>query len=184
MPQLEEVIYSEAACATIFSNYFKFFTKVYLDDTAVEWPPEGGWPTITTDAFGSLEKSDTVIPLLRHLPYIQIADPRPLPGPYFATRKDSQGSHVFNDVNPHIIGLIEGGRSSPFMLLDTQHGVVYWPDCDDEIRDDTPQEKIEDSPHDWAPSPEADRRENYAKEKCLEEVKRTIRERFPNFDPF
>jgi hypothetical protein len=51
---------------------------------------------------------------------------------------------------------MEGGRDSPFILLDTEHGVIYWPDCDDEIRNDTTQEQVEDDPHAWAPEAEAD----------------------------
>ncbi|KAH0009669.1 hypothetical protein KCU78_g10618, partial [Aureobasidium melanogenum] len=34
-------------------------------------PPEEGWPTITQDSLAGLEKTEAVIELLRHLPYIE-----------------------------------------------------------------------------------------------------------------
>lgn len=39
-------------------------------DSIVE-PPEEGWPSITQDALAGLQKTDAVIELLRHIPYIE-----------------------------------------------------------------------------------------------------------------
>lgn len=125
---------------------------------------------IIETAFGSLDKSDRVISLLRHIPYFRESGhpsgsgPRLLPRPTSATGENtpraakrrtlrtnitSNSSQTFlsHRVSSHIIGLMEGGRDSPFILLDTEHGVIYWPDCNDEIRNDTTQEQVEDDPH-------------------------------------
>jgi hypothetical protein len=71
MLELNEVSYSESAAVTAISDFYKFLTKMYLDEETVEWPPEGGWPTLTKNAFGSMEKSARVVSLLRQIPYIQ-----------------------------------------------------------------------------------------------------------------
>jgi hypothetical protein len=177
---MEDLSYSEAACVAAVSKYFKFLTTMYVDDADVEWPPEGGWPMITETAFGSLDKSDRVISLLRHIPYFRESGapewerPQAAPWANFCNwRKYTKGSEeedpahkyglklvtesfLSHRVNSHIIGLMEGGRDSAFILLDTEHGVIYWPDCDDEIRNDTTQEQVEDDPHAWTPEAEAD----------------------------
>jgi len=44
---------------------------MYLRESDVIEPPEGGWPNITTDSLQDLGKTDEVISLLRHLPYIR-----------------------------------------------------------------------------------------------------------------
>jgi hypothetical protein len=71
MRQLNEVSYSESVSLAAIGDFFTFLTKMYLDEATVEWPPEGGWPTVTASAFGSLEKSERVISLLRQLPYMR-----------------------------------------------------------------------------------------------------------------
>lgn len=180
MPPIGEVTYSEAACVAAVSRYFKFLTTMYLDDDAIEWPPEEGWPEITQDALGVLDKSDRVISLLRHLPYFRKTG---LPsweqaqgGPYFnfcnwkdeALRSETTEpshfrglrliteSYLSKYMNPHIIGLLEGSRDTPFLLLDTEHGIIYWPDCHGEICDETTLERVEDDSDLWVTKEEAD----------------------------
>ncbi|KAH7084147.1 hypothetical protein FB567DRAFT_593623 [Paraphoma chrysanthemicola] len=180
MLTLEEVSYSEAACVAAISKYYKFLTALYIDDNDVEWPPEGGWPMITETALGSLGKSNRVMSLLRQIPYFrelggpEWEDHQPMPWANFCNWRryvrsntgeedpaQSYGLRLITEsflshrVNPHIIGLCAGGRDSPFLLLDTEYGLIYWPDCDDEIRDDTTQEQVDDDPHSWAPETEA-----------------------------
>jgi hypothetical protein len=57
---------------------------------------------------------------------------------------------------PDIIGLWEGGRDAPLILLDTNYGIVYWPDCDEGIRHGTSQEQVEDDSEVWASKEEID----------------------------
>jgi hypothetical protein len=70
MPPLSEIVYSEAATIAAIRDYYKFLTKMYLNDSVITYPPEGGWPSITTESLQSLGKTKKVISLLRHLPYI------------------------------------------------------------------------------------------------------------------
>lgn len=49
-----------------------------------------------------------------------------------------------------IIGLLEGGRDSPLILLDTKYGIVYCPEYDNHIRYETRQEQIQDDSDAWA----------------------------------
>lgn len=170
------VSYSQSAAVAAITKYFKFLTTLYLDDADVEWPPEGGWPMITQNAFKSLDKSDGVVSLLRHLPYTKELNlpeemrPQIVPGArlcnwkeYAADFENEQRSgqklitegFLAGEVNSHIIGLMEGGRDTPLILLDTQHGLVHWPDCDDQIRDETTQEQVDDDPDAWETEDEA-----------------------------
>jgi hypothetical protein len=184
MPELNEVGYSESQSVIVIKEYFKFLTRMYLDETSVEWPPEGGWPMITEGAFGSLGKSDIVTSLLRQIPYLRDLDlpewerPRGAPGADFCNwtkyAKGNEGldpakvyglkmlteGYVSFASTPFIIGLMEGGRDSPLVVLDTKYGIAYWPDCPDEIRHETRQEQVRDDyDYDsdaWASKVEAD----------------------------
>jgi hypothetical protein len=83
MPELSEIIYSRDATVAAFSNYYKFFTKLYLKESDVIVPPEGGWPVITSTILGGLAKYDEVIEILRHIPYIRGAhDDKPDVAPW------------------------------------------------------------------------------------------------------
>jgi hypothetical protein len=73
MPPLVEVSYNQATTVAAVRSYLVFLTNLYLDEADVLEPPEGGWPTITAEVFRALNKTDTVISLLRHLPYICMA---------------------------------------------------------------------------------------------------------------
>lgn len=61
-----------------------------------------------------------------------------------------------NKVPAHVIGLTHGGLNKEIFLLDTKLGVIYWPDCHGEIRDDPalPREPVLDHPIDYAPDNE------------------------------
>lgn len=180
MLQLDEVGYSESATVTVIIDFFNFLTKMYLDDATVEWPPEGGWPMITADTFRGLNKSERVISLLRKLPYLQdfngwhLERPQVAPRAVFCNWKDfaKNNEHfdpekademklltegfVWERTSPDVIGLLEGGRDSPLILLDTKHGIVYWPECDSWIRNETRQEQVQDDSEAWDTPEEAD----------------------------
>ncbi|KAL2020518.1 hypothetical protein VTK56DRAFT_8318 [Thermocarpiscus australiensis] len=71
MPQLSEVSYSHKATVAAVSAYFDFLAKMYLNESDILRPPEGGWPKITPDRLKGLGKTDEVVLLLRHLPYLR-----------------------------------------------------------------------------------------------------------------
>lgn len=59
--------------ADAIRRYYTFLAEdlgAIPSDSIVE-PPEEGWPSITHDALAGLEKTDAVIDLLRHIPYIE-----------------------------------------------------------------------------------------------------------------
>jgi hypothetical protein len=57
MPELSEVSYSGDACIEAIHDYYQFLTKVYLNESDVVKPPEGGWPSIAAEALDGLKKS-------------------------------------------------------------------------------------------------------------------------------
>ncbi|KAF9877886.1 hypothetical protein CkaCkLH20_04462 [Colletotrichum karsti] len=202
MPELENVGYSHEATISDIRKYYQYLVSMYLDDSMVVEPPEGGWPHITTETAKDLGKSDEVIKLLRHLPYICRPDDgrdmaQGVPGGYFAdwaaeikiageerngfkiVRQLSESSSLAGKVPPHVIGLTMGARDTPIFLLDTELGVVYWYECPGEIRHDSEYEQIEDDPYDYAPEEEAEWRAeggNWAIPDFFEELKAHFRE--------
>ncbi|KAF2833422.1 hypothetical protein CC86DRAFT_441937 [Ophiobolus disseminans] len=58
---------------TIISDYYVFLTKFYIPPSAIKYPPPGGWPNITAETTKDLGKSELVIDLIKHLPYIASA---------------------------------------------------------------------------------------------------------------
>ena len=57
-------------------KYYTFLAEdlgaIPLD--CISEPPDGDWPSITQDSLAGLEKTDAVIELLRHLPYIDLSE--------------------------------------------------------------------------------------------------------------
>lgn len=70
---LRNLSYSRADTIAAFEDYYKFLKLMYLDEDIVTFPPEGGWPEITTESMQNLGKTDEVVALLRHIPYIQVS---------------------------------------------------------------------------------------------------------------
>ncbi|PGH18800.1 hypothetical protein AJ79_00213 [Helicocarpus griseus UAMH5409] len=73
--------YSQETTVQAISSFYKFLTNLYLKPSVVQWPPPGGWSTITAESLKPLGKSEIVINLLRPLPYFDqtggINDPLP-----------------------------------------------------------------------------------------------------------
>jgi hypothetical protein len=165
MPRLSEVSYSLEETVAAIRDYFEFLTRVYLDESLVLLPPEGGWPEITPERLQGLGKTDDVIQLLRHIPYIQDGDwiyagpckimfynwARAVRGTN--TSKDFEnmriGTEPYGDwdkglIPPHMVGLITVETYFERFLLDTKHGVIYWYDCPGGIHDSPTREPILD----------------------------------------
>ncbi|KXH43998.1 hypothetical protein CNYM01_06596 [Colletotrichum nymphaeae SA-01] len=158
---------------------------MYLPKDDIIEPPEGGWPTISSEIFQDMNKTPEVISLLRHLPYIRVPSKTPLdqaqgaPWCYFADWQNvgallernmdgkslklvSEGPDICDNVPAHVIGLTDGGRDNPIFLLDTELGIIYWPDCPSEISNNPSYGNMQifDDPYEWAPENEADWRDN------------------------
>lgn len=71
MPDFADVTYSREATKAAVTDYHEFFTRLYLKDSHVIFPPTAGWPSVTTadpDKLATLGKSNEVLALLAHLP--------------------------------------------------------------------------------------------------------------------
>ncbi len=183
MPRLGEVSYSRDAAVRAIREYYGFLVKMYANESFILEPPEGGWPLTDSKGFAqALGKTDEVVELLRRLPYISFNEAHGAPECWFADWQRCMSlynaGHVqegqlsyhecmrittenaIEDMSPHVIGLIDGGRYTPAFLLDTERGVVYWYNrfyaCDDTIKDNPNWERIQDDPYDYAPESEAD----------------------------
>ncbi|KAL2122665.1 hypothetical protein VTJ04DRAFT_3120 [Mycothermus thermophilus] len=173
MPRLSEVSYSLEETVAAIRDYFEFLTRVYLDESYVHLPPEGGWPEITPERLRGLGKTDDVVQLLRHMPYIQDDEntgSRIYAGPCMCEfykwpvlirncerstniSKDFEDMRILTEpygdwdkglVPPHMVGLITIETYFERFLLDTKHGVIYWFDCPGKILDSPTREPILD----------------------------------------
>lgn len=130
----------EATVAAVLAFYQQIVKHPYLDESALKTAPENGWDTIDVPTLCKKGKNDTVINLLRHLPYLFPSDPhdslliqyetKPI---CYAGNKNYNGCYM-DEVNPlpgHCVYLTEGvGREGYSLILDTQTGKVYPPDVD------------------------------------------------------
>lgn len=175
MPSLEDVTYDREECIAAVRDYYHFLTKLYLDESDIEEPPEDGWPNVTADTMRGLGKTDEVIQLLRHLPYVR-RDERVQGGPWveFANWRETAGEHgivsdedgesalvcseppeYVDNIPPQVISLTSNeSELGGIFLLDTERGIVHWYGCYGELKDS--EGAIEDDPYDWAPEDEAE----------------------------
>ncbi|KAL2066091.1 hypothetical protein VTL71DRAFT_2162 [Oculimacula yallundae] len=66
------LIYDPEAIKTALSGYYKALSKLpYVEESDVVSPPDDGWPHITVSKFSPLGKDESVIELLRNLPYLR-----------------------------------------------------------------------------------------------------------------
>ncbi|OAA42197.1 hypothetical protein NOR_05046 [Metarhizium rileyi] len=181
MIPLTEVTYSRDTTVAAVRDFYQFLTQMFLDTKLIKEPPEGGWPSITPESMRGLGKTNEVISLLRHLPYIDSPSydegPHVLPNCMFAdwkarveeengfqegsdaselARMSSEGAGNYEDVPSHVIGLTWDSRDRYSFLLDTELGIIHWVFCDYHVRYDSCRPCIRDCAYDYAPLNEAD----------------------------
>jgi hypothetical protein len=185
MPCLSEIRYSREATVAAVSGYFDFLASMYLDEEAILKPPAEGWPEITPGRLQGLGKTDEVIMLLRHIPYLRTdsdnfkseANAGPSfvrfwswieairwldrPGVDFEAEIDI--STIMTEPRPgEDIGLAPAhvvgliSTKQDLWLLDTELGVIYWLDCPGWIKHHPTREPILDDAYDYAAEGEAD----------------------------
>jgi hypothetical protein len=173
MPSISDTSYSRDACIAAVRDYYRFLVKMYLDESQVMEPPEGGWPNITTKTLERCGKSHEVIAVLRQLPYIrhtgddspqvaafcQFADWRGYADklntnvePIDFTMEATEGYEYWKDVPSHVFGLAYGRSDDPIILVDTELGIVHWPNCPGPIR--LSPKMIHQDPIEYAPENE------------------------------
>lgn len=114
-------------------------------------------------------KTDQVISLLRHLPYIRSSSDctEGAPGCRFADWRNiahrvalgqlpaedvkiTAGGGLPGSLSPHVVGLTDGGFHNPVFLLDTELGIIYWDDCHSDIKMNPSREPIISDEYDEA----------------------------------
>lgn len=69
--QAQERAFSRDHFIAEVTSYYSFLSKIYLPPSAIKTPPSTGWPEITSSYLACLQKNDTVIDLIRHLPTVR-----------------------------------------------------------------------------------------------------------------
>jgi hypothetical protein len=156
-------VYSRDECIATIRDYYDFLAKMFADPSFIVEPPQDGWPNITSEACQDLGKTDEVIELLRHLPYIVNKPnsnvPDGLPSGNFIDWRNivkqltTGDAHADNEllmsegtedqfegkIPSYCIGLVHGGylmgEDPDVILLDTKSGVVYWMNCPDKVKE-------------------------------------------------
>ncbi|PKS08451.1 hypothetical protein jhhlp_004833 [Lomentospora prolificans] len=173
MLELQDITYSREATIAAITDYYKFLTQMYLHDSQVVYPPETGWPSIIEAArnptsMREFGKSDEVMDLLAHLPYVVSAGIEsgiyagPVCAPYtpfinWSQRLIPWGPSLDGEVLrlvtegpafakfrvPHAFGLTSGCRETPIMVLDVKLGIVHWEDCPNSIAYGQHRERVD-----------------------------------------
>ncbi|KAL5323793.1 hypothetical protein ACEPPN_008335 [Leptodophora sp. 'Broadleaf-Isolate-01'] len=64
--------YDPEAIKVALSSYYQSLSKLpYIEASDISYPPKDGWPNITSLNFESLGKSESVLELLKYLPYLR-----------------------------------------------------------------------------------------------------------------
>lgn len=156
---LGDIIYSREATIAAVTDFYTFLTRMYMKESHVVYPPAGGWPAILNAdpaALQSLGKSDEVLALLAHLPYIRhpiygdgegsgevapwqtIVDwtdliARLTPDKVEECRIITEGELAYMPMSPpDVVGLTSNPAGEAW-VLDTKLGIVHWQGCPNRI---------------------------------------------------
>ncbi|KAK1843719.1 hypothetical protein CCHR01_13676 [Colletotrichum chrysophilum] len=143
--------YSRDEVVAELSSYYEFLTRIFLPPSVVRYPLEGGWQHINRDWMNTfaLGKNDTVLDLMRHIPYIrrdEIDDFEPWHIFERTTAVDCAGDKALNfpgesqrkflfegwtiQVPAHVYVLASHptGRDGHHIFIDTERGTVILAD--------------------------------------------------------
>ena len=129
--------YSRSEIITAVQDFYSLLIKLpYIFPDALVSPPAEGWSSVNTMELRSRGKTEEVIELLRHLPYLRAPASRRrwMIGPNTIEIAYCDGeiyAKFMDDVQPvpgHCIWLMEGeSRDGTSLLLDTHAGVYSSP---------------------------------------------------------
>lgn len=147
--------YDRQECINAVTDFYKFLTDElpYVQPSQVLHPPAQGWPDITKDLLAPMGKTDEVVSLLSHLPYISVPTERQ---PWEASKgwaqiapsthlidyrsegvkgmmaKGEKFNECYDSVNPpwftppaHVVSLTTGLKNGSWLLLDTSDGMRF-----------------------------------------------------------
>ena len=70
MAQDDEPVYARDEVVKEVTSPSELLTGLHIPKSALKLPLAGGWPDINSERYAWLKKDDTVLDLMRHLPYI------------------------------------------------------------------------------------------------------------------
>jgi hypothetical protein len=148
--------YSRDECITAVRDYYEFLAEMFMDRSLIIEPPQGGWPDITRESMQGTRKTEEVIQLLRHLPYIvnkpfshALPGCRPFDWATAGTRLTSgkdqaEAALIMSEgveeqfggrIPKYYIGLMHAKRDRDIILLNTRDGLIHWMICPDKIKE-------------------------------------------------
>ena len=81
------------------TSFYTFLTHLHIPPSELRFPPAGGWPSINAQSYSFLKKNDTVIDLLRHLPYFTREESACGPEIYYLTAVvDYEGEQIRSEI--------------------------------------------------------------------------------------
>ncbi|CAK7219529.1 hypothetical protein SCUCBS95973_003846 [Sporothrix curviconia] len=161
MPELDDIAYSRDECVQAVGDYYRFLTQMYLDEDDFVYPPDdgNGWPSINKENLADVNKDETVLDLLRHLPYVR-EDPLgggsendfqvapfttitnwPASANYIARgrydgeslKMATEGAALCDVIPSHVVGLTAGPPENNIFVVDTELDIVLWLECPSEV---------------------------------------------------
>ena len=128
----DESSYSREEIIAAMQDFYGLLNKLpYIEPNALIFPPAEGWSGVNTEELRGRGKTEEVIELLRHLPYLRDPAPRKrwMIGPDTIVIAYCDGelyNEVTESIQPvpgHCIWLTDGEpRDGTSLLLDTQTG--------------------------------------------------------------
>ena len=133
--------------ATALLDFYNFLARLpWLEPSDILEPPARGWPNISSDNFAPLHKNDTVIELLKHLPYLRMDGPFERNTLAWSTYPCDYRRDYFQKVEPGIncweipdtserdydfpewvVALTYGKVHGQYIMLDTTDGIYNQP---------------------------------------------------------
>ncbi|KAI4706432.1 hypothetical protein J4E89_008848 [Alternaria sp. Ai002NY15] len=141
--------FDEVEFITLLTDHYEFCNRVFWDNSVVTKAPKNGWPSITQSTMANLNKTDAVIDLLRHMPYVDFVEPDKAYGKHVIMKNTRiQDYHsdamqkrirdgdleyyvepIGDPLPPSCISFgNSNGRNGYNLVINTADGYVYWGD--------------------------------------------------------
>ncbi|OLN83758.1 hypothetical protein CCHL11_08725 [Colletotrichum chlorophyti] len=134
----------------LLTDYYNFCNRVFWNATVVQ-APAGGWSSINQNTLANLKRSDTVIDLLRHIPYVDYPEKHLIYAPLVMVntpvtdyRHEDIQKKIRDDYIEGLTAPVTGqdpaipsscagiaicrNRNGYEVILDTNDGYIYWGD--------------------------------------------------------
>jgi hypothetical protein len=120
----------------IISDFYNFLTTFpYLPASSIKAPPRDGWPEDVRETFRKMGKTDQVVDLLSHLPYVDSSAwevfPDTEPIDYTSSRSLKRIDRNVSldpphcEIPDHVVSLTCGRNYGIWLLLDTNTGMFF-----------------------------------------------------------